>query len=120
MTPITPAEVQSLLNMPFSELDLTGAIEEATVLLGTCGESYEPGRRRIIIKWLAGHLLASRMSAARSNIKSESIDGTSYTTNTAPVGMGLKGTALGQMALSFDTLGCLSDLDRPAVIFGSI
>jgi hypothetical protein len=120
MLPITAAEVQALLNTPFSEPDLLSSIEEAALLLGDCGNQYDDSRRRVIIKWLAGHLLTSRLSAARGNLKSESIDGISYTTNTAQVGMGLKGTALGQMALSFDKNGCLQDLDRPAVVFMAI
>lgn len=103
----TAAQVQALLSVTFDTDVIDAAIEDAVLMLGDCAELYDDARNKAIVKYLAAHLLAVSPAGQRGSIKSESVDGVSYSFGGASVSTGLNGSAQGQTAMQLDTEGCM-------------
>ena len=107
-------QVQALLPAAFPIGLVEAMIADATLMLEDCA-GYSTERRSAIVKYLAAHLLASTQRSA-AGVASKSIDGVSYSYRGPVLGEGLKGTPFGQMALSFDTNGCLLRAGMPVKV----
>lgn len=99
-----PSEVAALAGVEETPA-IASFIADAELLVEPCNGAYSDDRRTAIVKWLAAHLIASTPDGAM--LKSETVDGASYTRVMSTNGTGLQSTTFGQRALELDTQGCL-------------
>ena len=112
----TIADVRLILSTAASDAAITAMIADAALLVENCIGGMVDARATAIIKWVAAHLLSSRVGAEVSLSSSKLGDATdSYA---APeLGKGLAGTTYGQQALALDPSGCLAGIGIAPVGF---
>ena len=113
VTKPTVEAVQRLLPRPLETALIESVIDDAVALLGPCKNRYEAETETAIVKYLAAHLLS--VTQAGAMVKSENVDGSSYTLQTGALGQGLAATSFGQQAMALDYEGCLANRDKQSV-----
>ena len=106
----TVQEVKRVIATALDDDAIEQMIEDAAMLGGDCVDGYNADRRKIIIRWLAAHLIAS--SHNEGALQSESLGDASESYARGQLGDALRGTVYGQQALSFDVKGCLSRIGK--------
>ena len=106
----TAQEVKRIIATALDDDAINQMIEDAAMLGGACVDGYDADRRKIIIRWLTAHLIAS--SHNEGALQSESLGDASETYARAQLGDSLRGTVYGQQALALDAKGCLSRIGK--------
>lgn len=123
----SPADVRRVITTSSDDEGVQSFIDDAVVMASACIATYDPPRQRMILKWLAAHLMNSSpangpgsggqtLASSRLGDASES-----YANPSAPASLGtLQATAYGRQVLALDTGGCLQNLGKQPVTFQTL
>ena len=107
------ADVRLIVATGASDSAVSAVIDDATLFAEGCPviSSYSTDRQAAIIKYITAHmLLSSGQAEGQKTAKALGDASESYASPT--LGSGLGGSSYGQMAITLDPSGCLSNLGK--------
>jgi hypothetical protein len=114
-TRVSPDEVKEIITTEVGTSDIGVCIKGANLIVDTYLANQSLGAELLkeIERWLAAHLLAMSKDPRERNVRVGEAE-VRYTGN---FGKGLEATTFGQVVLSLDSTGKLSNLNRPKALF---